>query len=376
MSLGAGVRGHRTSSPAAAPEVIVHAESPTFREKEKEEHKERAANSEPERPKLFGVEIRYLVLPLLTAQNASAVLLMRAVSSLPGEKEFSTQAAVIMQEVFKLLACVVILLVTEGTVNSAWNKPQEALKTAVPALLYLFQNNTQYLAASILDVATYTVSYQSKTLWTGILSVVLLGRTMMCHKWSAIAMLTAGVVLVNLSNVGKGRTEARALEEKTPAEKLMGLILINAAALASSGAGVYFEKILKGVKISLWARNLQLAFYSIIIGYIVLFSTVEHRTRVAEHGFFHGFTVATWLCVTVNAFGGLLCGAVIKYADAVSKDVSIGASIVLSTSASIFFFAYAVTTQVVVGILLVIYSVFVFSGNVKNPFEYVVSIAK
>eukprot|EP01059_Diplonema_ambulator_P037170 TRINITY_DN9680_c0_g2_i1.p1 TRINITY_DN9680_c0_g2~~TRINITY_DN9680_c0_g2_i1.p1 ORF type:complete len:374 (+),score=113.17 TRINITY_DN9680_c0_g2_i1:52-1122(+) len=318
-------------------------------------------------PTFMGVEIRYLVLPLLTAQNASAVLLMRAVRSLPGQTEFSTQTAVIMQEVFKGLACIIILLATEGSLSSAWNKPVEALKTSIPALLYLFQNNVQFLAVTILDAATYTVSYQSKTLWTGVMTVLLLGRQLTCSKWTAIGLLSTGVVMVNLG--GSSKSEAKAERSMSAAERFMGLILINMAAVASSLAGVYFEKILKEVKVSLWTRNLQLAFYSVICGYITLLMSPNDKAKIAENGFYHGYTVATWICIAVNAFGGLLCGAVIKYADAVSKDVSIGASIVLSTTASVFFFSYTVNAQIVTGIMIVIYSVFIYSGNAKNPLE-------
>ena len=147
----------------------------------------------------------------------------------------------------------------------------------------------------------------------------------------------------------------------------MGLMLINAAAIASSLAGVYFEKILKEVKVTLWTRNLQLAFYSIITGFVTLQLSTKDK-MITEKGFFYGYTPATWICIAANAFGGLLCGAVIKYADAVSKDVSIGASIVLSTLGSVIFFEYAVTFQVICGICCVIYSVFIYSGNARSPF--------
>ena len=56
---------------------------------------------------------------MLVLQNTGAVLLMRYTRSMPGEPEFITQTAVIMQEALKGLACVVILMVTEGTVSSA-----------------------------------------------------------------------------------------------------------------------------------------------------------------------------------------------------------------------------------------------------------------
>eukprot|EP01064_Diplonema_japonicum_P032679 TRINITY_DN619_c2_g4_i2.p1 TRINITY_DN619_c2_g4~~TRINITY_DN619_c2_g4_i2.p1 ORF type:complete len:206 (+),score=58.87 TRINITY_DN619_c2_g4_i2:202-819(+) len=205
------------------------------------------------------------------------------------------------------------------------------------------------------------------------MTVLLLGRQLTCSKWTAIGMLSVGVVLVNLG--GSSKSEAKAERPMSPAERFMGLILINMAAVASSLAGVYFEKILKEVKVSLWTRNLQLAFYSVICGYFTLWMSPNDKLKIEENGFFHGYTPATWVCITVNAFGGLLCGAVIKYADAVSKDVSIGASIVLSTTASIFFFDYAVNLQIIMGIIVVIYSVFIYSGNARNPIEAVCSVS-
>ena len=112
---------------------------------------------------------------------------MRYTRSMPGEGQYITQTAVIMQEVLKGLACVLLLLKDEGTLSSAWEKPNEALKTSVPALLYLVQNNLQYVAVGYLDAATYTVSYQSKVIWSGMLSMVLLGRKLGAHRFAAAA---------------------------------------------------------------------------------------------------------------------------------------------------------------------------------------------
>ena len=91
------------------------------------------------------------------------------------------------------MTCILLLLKGEGTLSSAWAKPGEALKTSVPALLYLVQNNLQYVAVGYLDAATYTVSYQSKIIWSGMLSVLLLGRRLGPHKWLGITLLAGGV---------------------------------------------------------------------------------------------------------------------------------------------------------------------------------------
>merc|ERR1711927_59202 len=82
--------------------------------------------------------------------------------------------------------------------------------------------------------------------------------------------------------------------------------------MVSALAGVYFEKILKGAKVGLWTRNLQLAFYSVLVGYGKLASSPQGEAlRAGRTSFFYGYTRMTWCCVAMNAFGGLLVGTVI-----------------------------------------------------------------
>lgn len=310
-------------------------------------------------PELLGIPIKYFVLVLLTVQNAGAVLMMRYVRSMPGEGIFITQTAVVMQEGLKGCLCVFILLFTEGTVGSAYAVPIEALKTAIPALLYLCQNNLQYQGVTLLDAATYTVTYQSKIIFSGVLSVIILGRVLSVNKWVALILISGGVACVQLSGLGGAEGGA----EDLPAYKMIGLMMILAAACFSSLAGVSFEKFLKGVQISLWARNLQLAFYSFVIGIIVAYTSNDGNV-IQEKGFFYGYTPMTWACVAMNAFGGLLVGSVIKYADAILKDMALGLSIVLSTLLSTVFFDFQITFLFLVGMLMVIYSAVLYGGNV------------
>ena len=126
-------------------------------------------------------------------------------------------------------------------------------------------------------------------------------------------------------------------------------------------AKAYFEKILKGAKVGLWTRNLQLAFYSVLVGYGKLASSPQGEAlRAGRTSFFFGYTKMTWCCVALNAFGGLLVGTVIKYADAVMKDVALGSSIVCSSLASVYLFDFELNASFAAGIACVIYSVFLY----------------
>jgi hypothetical protein len=58
--------------------------------------------------------------------------------------------------------------------SSSYSSIPELLKSFVPALLYLLQNNLMYVASSFIDIASYTISYQTKTIWTGIIIIIII----------------------------------------------------------------------------------------------------------------------------------------------------------------------------------------------------------
>lgn len=57
-----------------------------------------------------------------------------------------------------------------------FQKPKGMLKMAVPAGLYVLQNNLNYIASSNLDAPTVQLLYQLKILTTALFSVVMLKR--------------------------------------------------------------------------------------------------------------------------------------------------------------------------------------------------------
>uniref|UniRef100_A0A8B9PTT7 UDP-galactose translocator n=1 Tax=Apteryx owenii TaxID=8824 RepID=A0A8B9PTT7_APTOW len=129
---------------------------------------------------------------------------IRYVRTLPGERFLAT-TAVVMAEVLKGGACVLLLLLqhrgsvrqTAATLQAAvLGQPGDTLRLAVPSIIYTLQNNLQYVAISNLPAATFQVTYQLKILTTALFSVLLLGTSLSRLQWLSLALLFAGVALV------------------------------------------------------------------------------------------------------------------------------------------------------------------------------------
>ena len=57
-------------------------------------------------------------------------------------------------------------------------------------------------------------------------------------------------------------------KERTLSTQLIGLIAVLIACFSSGFAGVYFEKLLKGSKVSLWMRNVLLGMQILCLFFI------------------------------------------------------------------------------------------------------------
>lgn len=109
--------------------------------------------------------LKYGSLVVLVAQNASLVLIMSYVRTRPGVM-FVSSTAVVMSEVFKMLACLSVIFVNEGFSISKWLHhlyanicmlPMDCLRISVPSIIYVIQNNLLYVALSNLDAAIFQV---------------------------------------------------------------------------------------------------------------------------------------------------------------------------------------------------------------------------
>jgi len=304
---------------------------------------------------------KYLACMILCLQNATLVLVMRHTRTRSGDMYIST-TVVVMTELVKTLVCLFLVFKDEAYSVRGWLRhlhenivqdPMDTLKLAVPSGIYTLQNNLLYVAVSNLDAATFQVSYQLKILTTAIFSVTMLGKSLSKQHWGALLLLFVGVSTVQIQNATK-----KASVSESEQSQIVGLLSVLVSCISSGFAGVYFEKILKGSKGSLWLRNIQLGGFGMVFGLAGM--AVNDGATVNEKGFFYGYDLLVWFIVVFQAFGGLLVAVVVKYADNIMKGFATSAAIILSCVASVYLFDYVITLQFTFGTLLVILSVYLY----------------
>lgn len=320
----------------------------------------------PNRRKTYGY-IKYVSLVVLTVQNAALGLSMRYARTRDMEM-FSSPAAVLMAEIFKLIICVGLVINESKSIEKGVQymytivilNIKDTLRVCVPSFLYIIQNNLLYVSASNLDAATYQVTYQLKLLTTAFFAVVVLKRHLIKWQWIALAVLASGVALVQLSSTDKpvATTNTKILEQS----KILGFSAALGACFISGFAGIYFEKVLKESDVSVWMRNVQLSLLSLPIGgvtYLINDGTSKN--------FLRGFDAFVWYLVLLQAAGGLIVAVVVKYADNILKGFATSVAIVISCVASIYLFNFVLTIQFAIGTILVIGSIFLYGYVPKKP---------
>ncbi|XP_064371917.1 UDP-N-acetylglucosamine transporter isoform X3 [Dromaius novaehollandiae] len=325
----------------------------------------------------MSTNLKYLSLGILVFQTTSLVLTMRYSRTLKEEgPRYLSSTAVVIAELLKILTCVLLVykdskcnLRTLNRVlhDEILNKPMETLKLAIPSGIYTLQNNLLYVALSNLDAATYQVTYQLKILTTALFSVSMLSKKLGVYQWLSLVILMTGVAFVQWPS----DSQATAAKEHSAGSQFVGLMAVLIACFSSGFAGVYFEKILKETKQSVWIRNIQLGFFGSIFGLMGVY--IYDGEQLSKNGFFQGYNKLTWIVVILQALGGLVIAAVIKYADNILKGFATSLSIILSTLISYFWLQDFVPTSVFFfGAILVIAATFLYGYDPKpagNPIK-------
>lgn len=331
-------------------------------------------------PSICGMPLKYVSLVTLAVQNALLTLIMHysRVSTAP-QYTYSAASAVLMVELLKGFISLTVAFLRldsiSGTSNtSIWNprvlfyrfrrlgkevfRP-DCWKLSIPAILYVIQNNLQFVAVSNLEAATFQVSYQMKILTTAAFSVLLLRKKLSPTKWLALLFLAIGVGIVQIQNGSSGHSSS-----KHDMNAFKGFMAVVMACFTSGLAGVYFEMVLKNSQADLWVRNVQLSLFSLLPALVpILFSQATPSGPAPGwlNQLFANFGVWAWATVLIQVLGGLLTALVIKYADNILKGFATSLSIVISFLASVALFNFQMTVSFVLGSTVVLVATWMYN---------------
>eukprot|EP00092_Neocalanus_flemingeri_P010399 GFUD01011209.1.p1 GENE.GFUD01011209.1~~GFUD01011209.1.p1 ORF type:complete len:398 (+),score=108.83 GFUD01011209.1:222-1415(+) len=284
--------------------------------------------------------LRYLVLTILVLQTSFLVLTLRYSRTHSNGEPYIATTVVFLTECLKYFLCLVLLLwQKDGSLKCMINefrheiilRPMDTVMLAIPASLYTLQNNLLILALTNLDAATYQVTYQLKILTTAGFSVLLLGKQLDSKQWVSLLLLMGGVALVQMPTMASSPL----LSAQEQQDQLIGFVAVLTACFSSGFAGVFYEKLVKqSSQPSVIIRNLQLGIFSLIFSSSAM--AYYNSSDISTLGMFYGYTSPVIAVICLQACGGLVVAATIKYADNILKGFATSISIIVSTLCSWF----------------------------------------
>ena len=216
---------------------------------------------------------------------------------------YISSTAVLFSEIIKLLVSLALSLKFDAngdlrSLVSVLNRgfieeKNDCLRVAIPAVLYTIQNNLQYV---IETAPLFQMLYHIKLLSSAIFYTTLLSQRLTVREWMAIIALMIGVSMVQSSEADV---------QQHHATLLVGVESVVMACLISGLAGVYFEKILKSSKSSIWLVNIQLSL--MCTGMALLTCWYEGFRDLEESGsFVRGYNKYVIIVILLQSFTGLV----------------------------------------------------------------------
>lgn len=252
------------------------------------------------------------VLTFFNCANAAAALVARPKS---------TAAVSLASEVVKLASSLALLAcgrtppsAKDGQKCSTLFSLKNSAGLLAVAALYAIVNNFFMLSLRYMDVYDYQVLFSLRIPVTAALMYFILGKTFSARQRLAAFFLFCGALL--------SQADVRNLRWiRIPNQ---GLLYVSSMIVASSAAGVVYERILKNdVREVIHAKNAQLYLFGALINLATSMS-------LRDSSLFYDFSTSTWVLVFLLAAQGLVTSAVVKFADNMVKTTASVGSICAS----------------------------------------------
>tara|TARA_B110001452_G_scaffold56432_1_gene43792 strand:- start:37 stop:888 length:852 start_codon:yes stop_codon:yes gene_type:complete len=212
--------------------------------------------------------------------------------------EYSVPVSTMVTEILKLVLSSVLLLSTRMRASDDVNAAQpllhaesgaEFLRFMLPAFIYFMNNNLVFFILLAVDPITFQLLSQIKTIFTGLLFRLFLGRRLSAVQYTALLTLACGTATAQVPSGGQAVRPSA----------WWGLLLSVVSALLSSLGGIYSEKLLKGREVSLHWQNVQLYLWGVAFNAVGAY--MKDGAALRDRGLLDGFSGWPWAVVLCNA---------------------------------------------------------------------------
>lgn len=306
-----------------------------------------------------------LALSFLVLQNAALAILLK-LTFRADAKPYSPSTAVLCAEVLKLTLC--LLVVARKSSRQIYVTISQILEQKLlflPALLYVIQNNLLFFSSKRLTPVVYIICAQMKIFTSAGFSWIILGNVILRSQYISLLFLCLGIVVVQAQDLDLQATNSKSNNSTA------GCFAAILASVTSGLAGVVLEKVYKdpevakGMKHTVWTRNIQLSLISILFALSGVY--MEAREQVLAGKFFNGYDHVVWTVILLQAAGGIIVAFVLKFADVIMKCIAVSCSICCCAVYSVWTNELSVTVSLVFSVILVNASVVTYSlGRYKG----------
>jgi len=263
-----------------------------------------------------------------------------------GKLDYNPASSTLCTEMLKIIISS-SFLVSSGQHKSIAFEPKVFAQYAIPALIYFVNNNLVFVILMYVNPTTFQLLSQLKTVFTGILFRIFLGRTLTKFQYLAIWQLTCGTMTSHIPLCAAAVAGAAAGSSSS-----LGFMLSVGSCLLSAMGGIYSEKLLKSnASSSIHWQNIQLYGWGCAFNF---FGALMSNPEVMSSGNpLQGFNFWAWMVVLNNALNGLAISAILKYADNIARVYAHAMAMMVTMVVSIFLFGQEVTPQLAIAVAMV-----------------------
>jgi len=242
-------------------------------------------------------------------------------------------------------------------------KWSESRLFAVPALIYLVNDNLLFVIFSLVDPTSFEILGNMRIITTAVLFNFYFKRKLHYIQLCSLLLLCVGTATSQLVTCERHIIST---------VDLHGFLLVCVYCFLSGFGGVYTEYIMKRQNASPFLfQNVQLYSYGVILNFLVLI-TVYPR-ELFNVGLIHlaGKNALTFFVVLNQALSGLAVAAIVKFADNIARVYAHSISMMLTMLVTSLQYHTMPPIQLIFGICIVSISIFLYYTSPREDLTFI-----